>query len=385
MSSLLEGRSNINTRYIQYSLRWFVESNPRNPGAPPRYRGRDDTAEDTMVRVPEHQRDYVWKAPKQEALIRSVFHGYPIPSLILTEDYRNRHSVQDGQQRLQTLWRYYNDQFSYGGKFFKDLTEAEKKVFLDYTIPVTDITGATEDEELDIYDLLNQGVALNDGEKLWNRRSKPLVALAIQLLLTRGEGLSALASDAWGAYLDKDTRHSNLANAVAYVAGAAYGSEHITTSYMKLSHMLEHCKVTGGAIKAINEERVKARLTTLLNIYKSADAIQPCRHIGKKKAQWKIGLYSAYILHSIIFAEGDPELLERLTGAWVTFLRMVRTGKTSVENFLKKDGGKANNITLDRLKKGYENLLSMMENGFEVDDAAPAEENEEEAESGSED
>ena len=385
MASLLDGRSNIATCYRQYPLRWFIESDPRHPGAPPRYRGREDRADDTMVRIPDHQRDYVWKLPKQRMLIRSAVLNFPIPSLILTEDYRNRHSVQDGQQRLETLWRYYNNMFSYEGKYFKDLTEAEKKVFLDYTIPVTDITGATPEQEEDIYDLLNQGVSLNHGEKFWNRRTKPLVALSIRLFMTTGQGLIAPASEVFGPYLDrKDPRHNILANAVAYVAGAAYGSDYITTSYTKLVHMLENRLRPDGTTQAIDEGRVTARLRMLLDIYKAADDVQPCATATKKKGQWNIGLFSAYILHSIIYAEGDAELLDTLKEGWVAFLCKVRTHPTTV-NLLYKGMAASKNITPERLEKGYENLLSMMANGFEVGDDAMAEEGEEEEmESGSE-
>jgi hypothetical protein len=54
-------------------------------------------------------------------------------------------------------------------------------------------------------------------------------------------------------------------------------------------------------------------------------------------------------------------------------------------NLLYKGMAASRNITPERLGKGYENLLSMMENGFELGDDAMAEEGEEEEmESGSE-
>jgi hypothetical protein len=384
VESFLQSRSNISTRYFQNPLAWFVKADPRYLDAPPpRYRGRDARGEDVMMRVPEHQRDYVWKLDKQRGLIASVFRGFPIPSLIMTEDHRNRNSIQDGQQRLETLWRYYNDMFSYCGKFFKDLSEDEKKAFLDYMIPVTDITGATPEEEAEIYDLLNQGVSLSHGEKFWNRRSKPLVALAERLFLTPGTGLNALATEVFGDYLaGKDPRHRKLENAIAYVAGAVYGVDRITTSYPKLAYELEFRKLSNETMIRIDEARsalAKSRLEAVLNIYKAADGIQGCANPTKKKAQWKIGLYSAYMLHTVIYSENDPELFDDLKRGWIAFLCQVRN-RPSVEKLLYKDMSKSNNITPERLEKGYKNLLSMIEEGFDVEEGQEVSEEESEGE-----
>ena len=84
-----------------------------------------------MVFVPEHQREYVWPLAKQRLLIESVLKGYPIPSIMVTEDDRNRYSLNDGQQRLETLWRYFTGAFAVGGRRFEELTEDEKRTFLE--------------------------------------------------------------------------------------------------------------------------------------------------------------------------------------------------------------------------------------------------------------
>lgn len=352
--------------YRQHPLRWFLE--PTRVGGQARYRGRD-IRDDVMVFVPEHQRDYVWKLDKQQNLIRSVFNGYPIPSIMVTQDERNRYSIQDGQQRLETFFRFYTGEFSFDGRHYDDLTDAEKKIFLDYIVPIIDTTGATLEQETEIYDLLNQGVALSDGEKFWNRRSKPLVRIAEELLMTRGGGLHAAAMDVWGDYLaGNDKRHNKLSNAMAYICGAAFGPENISTSYHKLAALLDG---------TFNSVVLRRRLEAVLSIYKEADTIQACETPTKKKGQWKIGLYSAYILYSVIYAESDPEMLEEIRQNWIQFLVAVRR-RPQVASLLYAGMAKSNNITIERLEKGFANLLDMAANGFQGGEVVSEAEEEEE-------
>lgn len=366
----------LRTSYTHYSISWFLE--PAKPGALPRYRGRGMSSNEAMVYVPEHQRDYVWKLEKQRNLIRSVFNGYPIPSIMVTQDEKNRYSLQDGQQRLETFFLFYTNRFAYDQTFFKDMTDAQKKVFLNYVIPIVDTTGATLEQETEIYDLLNQGVALSHGEKFWNRRMKPLVRLTEELFMKVGEGLTPLATSVWGEYLAGcDNRHARLANAIAYVAGAAYGPEYISTSYGKLAGVLDRLTLGDGTTVEIDATRVRRRLETLLDIYRLADNIQVCANATKKKMQWKIGLYSAYILYSILETEDDPETFEYIKEAWVEFLRNVRVNP-SVEGLLYKGMANSNNITLERMRKGYVNLLEMAENGYDVETTTASHSDEEE-------
>ena len=73
----------VHSEYSSHSLRWFLESS--RPGGIARYRGRDSRTEDSMVFVPDHQREYVWPPAKQRLLIESVFKGHRLhlpPSLL---------------------------------------------------------------------------------------------------------------------------------------------------------------------------------------------------------------------------------------------------------------------------------------------------------------
>jgi len=101
-----------------------------------------------LVCDPRYQRDYVWNDDNQEALIDSIFNRIGIGSLIFSRNagYLDRENeelvtyinldgdevqipkntdytcaVIDGQQRLTTVWRFYTNQFTYKGRYFKDL------------------------------------------------------------------------------------------------------------------------------------------------------------------------------------------------------------------------------------------------------------------------
>lgn len=355
--------SSVHSEYSNHSIRWFLE--PSKSSGVARYRGRESRAEDTMVFVPEHQREYVWPPAKQRALIETVFKGYPIPSIMVTEDERNRYSLNDGQQRMETFWRFYTGQFTRNGQKFEDLSEDEKRIFLEYKIPIVDTTGATRDQEMEIYDLLNQGVALSHGEKFWNRRSKPIVQIAERVFLTPGSGLHARAVEVFGDYLHTaDKRHGRTANAVAYIAGAAYGSKYISTSYTKLWDVLSEGPGEAGLTGPPDETLILRRLTTLLDVYRAADAIR--RPTDKKAlSQWKIGLYSAFILHSLIITEGDVEGWAAIRATWIQFLARSRE-TPALENRLFSGTTKSCNITYERCERIHKNIRDMMDTGFQL-------------------
>ena len=353
----------ITISYLQYPISWFLESTPRGSVTPPaRYRGRNDAT--AMVTVPEYQRQYVWKHAKQMSLIDTVYRGYPIPAILVTQDHQNRYSIQDGQQRLETFYRFYSNQFQDAdGKHYRDLADDQKRQFLGYMIPIIDITGASREDESSIYDRLNQGVALSHGEKLFNQRATAIVNLTERLLMKRGEGLNPLAVQAFDDYLrENDTRYGNLCNAVAYVAGAALSTRdtfYITTSYDKLANNLNGVTRDGQLVR-IDEELAQTRLEILLNIYIDADEAQPtCSK--KKKAQWKIGLFSAFILHSIILNENNEEMLNHVRDTWVEFLRRDRLSDGNTSHILMYGVIRGGTITKDRLDKVYGNFKRMME------------------------
>ncbi len=65
-------------------------------------------ADNAQLRMPEFQRGWVWKRKNVRELFNSLYHGYPIGSIIVwpmkADDGRLVDSVIDGQQRLSALY-----------------------------------------------------------------------------------------------------------------------------------------------------------------------------------------------------------------------------------------------------------------------------------------
>lgn len=57
------------------------------------------------LKIPDFQRNFVWKKEKKEALLESLFRGFPIGALTLYEDEQSYYII-DGLQRINTLNQY---------------------------------------------------------------------------------------------------------------------------------------------------------------------------------------------------------------------------------------------------------------------------------------
>jgi len=66
----------------------------------------------TPLEVEGFQRRFVWRRPQMDRFIESLLLGYPIPGIFLVQQSDKRYLVLDGQQRLTTLTKYYDDAFA---------------------------------------------------------------------------------------------------------------------------------------------------------------------------------------------------------------------------------------------------------------------------------
>ena len=67
-------------------------------------------------KLPKYQRKYVWEKQQAANLILSLIKNIPIPPLYLYYDKDGKYVVLDGQQRITTLFMYYNNVFYTSGK-----------------------------------------------------------------------------------------------------------------------------------------------------------------------------------------------------------------------------------------------------------------------------
>ncbi|HJK90585.1 MAG TPA: DUF262 domain-containing protein [Polyangiaceae bacterium LLY-WYZ-15_(1-7)] len=141
-----------------------------------------------------YQRKLVWTVEEKQALIDSVLSGYPIPLILLAyeaqPDGSKRFEILDGMQRLNALFSYVENRFSWRGRMFdvnqlsraKQLadegvfeacTDAEKLLdpslcanFLDYTLAVSEFPSVDEAAVNDIFGRINSsGRQLSSQEK----------------------------------------------------------------------------------------------------------------------------------------------------------------------------------------------------------------------------
>lgn len=87
---------------------------------------------------PEYQRNYVWEEKDRISLLDSIFTGVDIGRIIMRErsdeEYLQdglMYEIIDGKQRLLTLLAYYENRFPYHGVFYNELSDKDRRQFLD--------------------------------------------------------------------------------------------------------------------------------------------------------------------------------------------------------------------------------------------------------------
>jgi hypothetical protein len=70
------------------------------------------------ITIPKFQRKYVWSLPQASKLIESFLIGLPVPNIFLFQKkYGKRFIVIDGNQRLQTIKKFFKNDFDANRKF----------------------------------------------------------------------------------------------------------------------------------------------------------------------------------------------------------------------------------------------------------------------------
>ena len=113
---------------------------------------------------PAYQREFIYKDKQREAVVDSVMHGFPLNVMYWAKRGDGTFEVMDGQQRTISLCQYAAGDFSYDMRFFGNLTDAERKRFLDYPLMVYVCEG-TDEEKLRWFQTINiAGEKLTDQE-----------------------------------------------------------------------------------------------------------------------------------------------------------------------------------------------------------------------------
>lgn len=103
--------------------------------------------------LPKYQRKYVWEKQQASNLVLSLIKNIPIPPIYLYFDYSTgKYVVLDGQQRITTLFMYYNN------IFYKSKNGRHKIDFKDISRRLDEIQYFIDKKENPIEELTNEDV-----------------------------------------------------------------------------------------------------------------------------------------------------------------------------------------------------------------------------------
>lgn len=127
---------------------------------------------------PKFQRQYVWNDSLASKLVESVLLNVPIPPCYLSENEENELDVIDGQQRIYSLYRFVENQFSlrdlealpeFSGKRFFELPSKEQRRIRTHTLRCVVVTNESHPEiKFDVFERLNTSTMPLNAQELRN-------------------------------------------------------------------------------------------------------------------------------------------------------------------------------------------------------------------------
>ena len=321
--------------------------------------------------IPIHQRNgNVWNDTTRKNFIDTIMNGYPIPSLLIHKD-GSINSLEDGLQRITTLKRFKNDEFSDNhGKKYSDWGVGQQQHFKNYPLPLVKFRNATLEQRIEIFDRFQNGSPLRVGERLHSLSYTPLIQFTIDTLRTPGVGLTDLFTSIWGPIKSgsNDKRFNDLAAYVAVVNGAAHGfddaSGGITKKYESLRTNLT---------KQINRNETLAVLNELASIYQEADTIRHVAGRANLTVQRNTGNFNGCIIYSLKKCRNDWPIIR---AGWVKFIVEYRNNNALLDTKLHSGLSKARSWNIRRWKNACHNIFPTVvvfqstENTFDDSDSS---------------
>lgn len=113
---------------------------------------------------PPYQREFVYKDKQRDAVIETVFKGFPLNVMYWAVRDEGGYEVIDGQQRTISICQFKAGDFAFKGRYFYNLQADEKEKFLSYPLMVYLCSG-TDSEKLDWFQTINiAGAQLTEQE-----------------------------------------------------------------------------------------------------------------------------------------------------------------------------------------------------------------------------
>ncbi len=165
---------------------------------------------------PPYQREFVYREKQRNAVIDSVFNGYPLNVMYWAVKENGGYEIIDGQQRTVSLCQFVGGDFSFDFRYFANLADDEKNKILDYKLTVY-ICEGTDSEKLKWFRTINIA-----GEKLTDQELRNAVYSGSWL------------SDAKRYFSKSGCAAYGLAN--RYLKGSPIRQEYLETALKWISH-----------------------------------------------------------------------------------------------------------------------------------------------------
>lgn len=315
------------------------------------------------LRRPHSQRNFApgWRKKKQQVeLIDSIFHNFPLGNAILNKVYDNPddtdawYDIYDGRHRIETIWKFVNNEFRYNGVFYKDLSAADRKTFNERKVPVTEITFDIETPAerqvctlAEIFIRLNKGIKLTDSDLCWANRDMPMIRTTLQMLDDYEPRIRAVFGGC-----DVHSR-TDLANWVALTIGMSTRSAaNISTSYLRIADL---------ATREPDIASIRAGFEALIHLYERANTESPVS-VNALKAYRKVGFVNAFFLADL-FCPEHAASPGAIVNKWIDIVNRIRTAGTSAAmlSALKTKG--AQNLNASKVSKVLEQVDTYLRTG----------------------
>ena len=311
-----------------------------------------------LLRIPEHQRFYVWPKSKQELLIDSIMNNCPLPLMVFTEQTVTGDTVwfvQDGQQRLMTMQMFVLGEFTWKGKRYEELTMPNRLHFLGYTITCEIIKNPTIDQIADIFERLNCGKPLTDNDKFWNRKESPVVSFALNELVKHPELRENFKKYVGPVGSGKSRAQlSDLVGAVIAVSRKSIDS--ISTSFDKIGSFV--CEPISEAEKVRIIGVFKEYFSIVNGSLQKNSVSRPRKLYIKLSGMLGIYLYWRIPLPDSLNDESLIASLRRPVKCWGSFAWNLQDKDFKKTYFQELSAGSQRNITREALRERSEVVLS---------------------------
>lgn len=315
------------------------------------------------LNIAAHQRAFVWTLDNQKRMVETVQRGMPTASITVRAERGLVPTLEDGQQRLTTLRRYFNDEFEDKyGRLFSSLPIRDQLQMKMYMFGITQYWNATDSDAIKIFDYFQNGVPLSVGDRLHALTEiSPIIKFTNELILSPGSEFFDRSVAVWGRHDGSAKKRADLVMAFAITCGCVFGSHTITK---KWGEIRDFC-VDDAAHSLLTYDgfdRLHARMIydSLLRVYEGAQARQPLRNNDLKK-QWNAGLFTAPILWS--FHHFGDAHIDRHVEAWIKFLVDQRRDKTLIDRTINdpRFKGRARSWNERRWMLAYYSVFDMSE------------------------